>query len=196
MRHHKYNPNFEFVVEPEDFNKYSDKELLQYCLGATMYMPGTKDFSQKILNNSMPGLTSMVFCFEDACPEDKVEEAEKNVIHVLDVLATALEDGCLTYDNLPLIFCRVRSQEQFIRFAEQLTKHHVKALTGINFPKFNAQNGDVYMFYLKQLNKKFGEILYGMPIIEDPEVAFKETRLVELTEIKKYLISIKTLFFR
>ena len=69
-----------------------------------MYMPGTKDFSQKILNNSMPGLTSMVFCFEDACPEDKVEEAEKNVIHVLDVLATALEDGSLTYDNLPVDF--------------------------------------------------------------------------------------------
>lgn len=187
MRHHKYNPNFEFVMEPEDFNKYSDKELLQYCLGATMYMPGTKDFSEKILNNSMPGLTSMVFCFEDACPADQVEEAEKNVIHVLDVLATALENGTLTYDNLPLIFCRVRSQEQFIRFAEQLTKHHVKALTGINFPKFNAQNGDVYMFYLNQLNKKFGEIIYGMPIIEDPEVAFKETRLVELTEIKKIL---------
>ena len=187
MRHHKYNPNFEFVVEPKDFNKYSDKNLLQYCLGATMYMPGTKDFSQKILNNDMPGLTSMVFCFEDACPEDKVEEAETNVIHVLDVLATALEEGTLTYDNLPLIFCRVRSQEQFIRFAEQLTKHHVKALTGINFPKFNAQNGDVYMFYLNQLNKKFGEILYGMPIIEDPEVAFKETRMVELIEIKKIL---------
>lgn len=187
MRHHKYNPNFEFVVKPEEFNKYSDKKLLQYCLGATMYMPGTKDFSEKILNNSMPGLTSMVFCFEDACPADQVEEAEKNVIHVLDVLATALENGTLTYDNLPLIFCRVRSQEQFIRFAEQLTKHHVKALTGINFPKFNAQNGDVYMFYLNQLNKKFGEIIYGMPIIEDPEVAFKETRLVELTEIKKIL---------
>lgn len=187
MRHHKYNPNFEFVVEPKDFNKYSDKNLLQYCLGATMYMPGTKDFSQKVLNNDMPGLTSMVFCFEDACPEDKVEEAETNVIHVLDVLATALEEGTLTYDNLPLIFCRVRSQEQFIRFAEQLTKHHVKALTGINFPKFNAQNGDVYMFYLNQINKKFGEILYGMPIIEDPEVAFKETRMVELIEIKKIL---------
>lgn len=193
MRHHKYNPNFEFVVEPKDFNKYSDKDLLQYCLGATMYMPGTKDFSQKILNNDMPGLTSMVFCFEDACPEDKVEEAETNVIHVLDVLATALEEGTLTYDNLPLIFCRVRSQEQFIRFAEQLTKHHVKALTGINFPKFNAQNGDVYMFYLNQLNKKFGEILYGMPIIEDPEVAFKETRMVELIEIKKILDKYKNI---
>lgn len=82
MKHHRYNPDFKFVVDPEDFNKYSDKELLQYCLGATMYMPGTKDFSSKILNREMPGLTSMVFCFEDACPEELVPEAEQNVLHL------------------------------------------------------------------------------------------------------------------
>ncbi len=193
MRHHKYNPEFSFVKEPEEFNKYSDKEFLSYCLGATMYMPGTKDFSSKILNHEMPGLTSMVFCFEDACPEGQVEVAERNVIHVLDVLATALDDGSLTYDDLPLIFCRVRSQEQFIRFGEQLTPHHAKALTGINFPKFNAHNGEVYMFYLKQLNERLGEILYGMPIIEDSEVAFKETRLTELMGIKAILDKYKDL---
>ncbi|MCM1424840.1 MAG: HpcH/HpaI aldolase/citrate lyase family protein [bacterium] len=187
MRHHGYHPDFQFVIRPEDFNKYTERDVLQYCLGATMYMPGTKDFSEKILHGEMPGLTSMVFCFEDACPEGQVEEAERNVIHVLDVLASALEEGSLSYENLPLIFCRVRSQEQFIRFASQLTGHHVKALTGINFPKFNAHNGNVYMFYLKQLNEKFGEILYGMPIIEDPEVAFKESRMTELMGIREIL---------
>lgn len=61
-----YNPGFKFVVEPEHFNKYTDRELLQYCLGATMYMPGFKDFTPKILNNSIPGLTTIVLCFEDA----------------------------------------------------------------------------------------------------------------------------------
>lgn len=187
MKHHKYNPDFQFVVSPEEFDKYSDRDILQYCLGATMYMPGTKDFSQKILRHEMPGLTSMVFCFEDACPEGQVEEAERNVIHVLDVLSTALDEGNLTYGELPLIFCRVRSQEQFIRFSRQLTKHHVKVLAGINFPKFNAHNGNVYMFYLKQLNEQFGEVLYGMPIIEDPEVAYKETRLTELVGIREIL---------
>ena len=187
MRHHKYNTGFQFVVEPEEFNKYTEKELLQYCLGATMYMPGTQDFLQVLLDQSMPGLTSMVFCFEDACPEGRVEEAEKNVIHILNTLSDAIERGDLSYEDLPLIFCRVRSQEQFIRFAEQLTKRSVKVLTGINFPKFNAHNGNVYMFYLKQLNQKFGEILYGMPIIEDPEVAFKETRMTELMGIKESL---------
>ena len=61
MRHHKYNPDFKFVKQPEEFNKYTDREVLQYCLGATMYMPGTKDFSQKILDHQLPGLTSLVF---------------------------------------------------------------------------------------------------------------------------------------
>ena len=163
MKHHKYHPGFPFVVEPEEFNKYTDKELLQYCLGATMYMPGTQDFLQVLLDQSMPGLTSMVFCFEDACPEGQVEEAEKNVIHILNALSDAIDRGDLSYEDLPLIFCRVRSQEQFIRFAEQLSKRSVRVLTGINFPKFNAHNGNVYLFYLQQLNRKFGEILYGMP---------------------------------
>lgn len=187
MKHHRYNPDFKFVVDPEDFNKYSDKELLQYCLGATMYMPGTKDFSSKILNREMPGLTSMVFCFEDACPEELVPEAEQNVLHLLDVLSTSLDNKDITYDDLPLVFCRVRNQNQFEHFAERLTSHHIKSLTGFNFPKFNAHNAEVYLYYLKKLNDKFGEVIYGMPIIEDPEVAFVETRISELVGIKKIL---------
>lgn len=196
MKHHEYNPNFPFVVQPEEFNKYTDKNLLQYCLGATMYMPGTKDFSEKILKKEISGLTSMVFCFEDACPENCVEEAEKNVIHVLDVLSDALEKGTITQNDLPLIFCRVRNEEQFIRFSNQLKKKHIQVLTGINFPKFNVHNGYVYMFLLKQLNEKFGEILYGMPIIEDPEVAMKETRMEELMGIKRILDQYKDLILQ
>ena len=70
----------------------------------------------------------MVFCFEDACSEELVPAAEQNVLHVLDALSTALDTGELTYDYLPLIFCRVRNQQQFEHFAEQLTPHHVKVL--------------------------------------------------------------------
>lgn len=187
MRHHRYNTQFHFVVEPEDFNKYSDKELLQYCLGSTMYMPGTKDFAPKILNNEMPELTSMVFCFEDACPQNQVLEAENNVLHNLEILSDALESGIMSYNTLPLIFCRVRNQKQFEHFAEQLQPKHIKVLTGFNFPKFNAHNAEVYLYYLQKLNEKFGEIIYGMPIIEDQEVAYRETRVSELFNIKKIL---------
>lgn len=187
MKHHKYNPDFPFVVPPEEFNKYTEKNLLQYCLGATMYMPATKDFSKKILEKDLMGLTSIVFCFEDACPDDQLALAEQNVIHTLDVLFQALQQGEITWEDLPLIFCRVRSEEQFIHFAKQLTKERVTVITGINFPKFNTQNGAQYLFLLQQLNEKFGEILYGMPILEDTRIAWKETRLQELLEIKKIL---------
>ena len=34
-----------------------------------MYMPGTKDFAQAIIDKKYPGLTSMVMCFEDACKD-------------------------------------------------------------------------------------------------------------------------------
>lgn len=187
MRHQLYNPDFRFVIEPEHFNKYTERELLQYCPGATMYMPGFKDFTQKILSNAMPGLTSMVLCCEDACPESRVEEAEQNIYGLLDAVTDAVDGGKLDPDLVPLIFVRVRSREQFIRFGERLTKHQARSLCGVNFPKFNAENGDGYYFYLKTLNERLDEVLYGMPIIEDPEVAYKESRITELLGIKRIL---------
>lgn len=135
----------------------------------------------------MPGLTTMVLCFEDACPEDKVSEAMENVHHLLSTVTEAVESGKLNPDFVPLIFVRVRNLEQFKAFGEALTKNEVKSLCGVNFPKFNAENGYEYFAYLKDLNDRFGEVLYGMPIIEDPEVAYKETRMSELLGIRKIL---------
>ena len=109
MRHQRYNRSFQFVKEPMDFNKYTPRDILQYCLGATMYMPGHKDFAEKIINREYPGLTSMVLCFEDACREDLVPEAEINSINLLDRLCNELENGNLKYEDVPLIFFRVRN---------------------------------------------------------------------------------------
>jgi citrate lyase beta subunit len=187
MRHNQYNNEFKFVHEPEEFSKYSDREFLRYCLGAAMYMPGTKEFASSILNKKMPGLTTMVFCFEDACPEADVPAAEINVINTLETLSTAIDNGELTYGDLPLIFCRVRTPEQFEHFAGMLTQHQAKVLTGINFPKFNTHNGEIYFARLKKLNEDLDEILYGVPIIEDPKVAYKETRITELLGIRAIL---------
>ncbi len=187
MRHHLYNPDFKFVVEPEHFDKYTDREILQYCLGATMYMPGFKDFTGKILGNAMPGLTTMVLCFEDACPEERLSEAMDNVHHLLASVTEAVGSGELDRDKVPLIFVRIRSDEQFHEFAEKLTPAEVRSLCGVNFPKFNAENGRAYFAYLRELNERFGEILYGMPIIEDPEVAYRESRMQELLGIKAIL---------
>lgn len=187
MKHHKYNQDFPFVKAPIEFDKYTDRNILQYCLGATMYMPGTKDFASKIINNSFPGLTSMVLCFEDACAEKDVPFAEENAHNLLEKVYDEIESGRMNRENLPLIFCRVRNPEQFRHFSEKLTLNQVKVLAGINFPKFNSKNGEEYFSYLRELNVKFGEIIYGMPILEDREVAFKETRIDELLKIKEIL---------
>lgn len=184
MRHHQYNPNYFFFKAPKDFNKYTDRSLLQYCLGATMYMPGTKDFAQAVIDRKYPGLTSMVMCFEDACPEEEVPAAELNSIHVLETLKEAEGNGLLRYEDIPLLFFRVRNPEQFEHFSSMLRQEHIRYITGFNFPKFNGVNGGLYMSHLAELNNKFGEIIYGMPIIEDARVAYKETRLLELMSIK------------
>lgn len=187
MRHHLYNKNYNFIVKPVDFNKYSSRDILQYCLGATMYMPGHKDFANAIIDQKYLGLASMVMCFEDACKEEDVPAAELNSIDLLDTINAAIDSGEFNYENLPLIFFRVRNVEQFKHFAEMIKPEHIRLITGFNFPKFNTHNGEAYYSYLKELNEKFGEIIYGMPIIEDRCVAFKETRMEELIGIKAIL---------
>lgn len=150
-----------------------------------MYMPGTKDFAQAILDKKYPGLTSMVMCFEDACKEEDVPAAELNCIHVLDTLADNVESGTLSYEDIPLIFFRVRNVEQFKHFSAMLTHRHIKYLCGFNFPKFNSLSAIPYMEHLVALNNRFNEIIYGMPIIEDSRVAHQESRLQELLTIKE-----------
>ena len=193
MRHHQYNPDFKFVVDPIDFNKYTPKEVLQYCLGATMYMPGTKDFLPAVMNRKYPGLTSMVMCFEDACKEADVPAAEKNVVHFLNALCDEMDKGTLTYDDIPLIFVRVRNVEQFKHFAGMLEKRFLKVFVGFNFPKFNKDNAEPYFSLLRSLNERFGEVIYGMPILEDPSMAHRETRMEELRAVAKVLDKYKDL---
>ena len=187
MKHHQYNPSYRFVKDPVDFNKYTDRSLLQYCLGATMYMPGTKDFAKAIIEKRYPGLTSMVMCFEDACKQEDVPAAEQNCLHVLETLREEEARGALKHEDIPLIFFRVRNVEQFKHFASLLRPEHIRYITGFNFPKFNSLNAAAYMDHLVDLNRQFGEIIYGMPIIEDARVAYKESRLDELIAIKRVM---------
>ena len=187
MRHHAYQPSSKFVTEPVGFDKYTDREMLRYCLGATMYMPGTKDFLQPILTRKYPGLTSMVMCFEDSCKEELVPEAERNAVNLLDTLDLELKKGTVKYDDIPLIIFRVRNLQQFKHFSSMLKPEHIHLITAFNFPKFNMGAGEAYFEHLEYLNRKFGEIIYGMPILESKEMAYLESRVSELTGVKEIL---------
>jgi len=135
-------------------------------------MPGTQAIGEKILDRKIQELTSMVMCFEDAITEMEVDFAEANVLSLLDQLANAVKSEILPVAELPLIFLRVRNTEQFKIFATRLNKDQAKVLTGFVFPKFYSSNAIEYLIH------------YGMPILEGPTIAYRETRHEELEKLK------------
>jgi len=183
MKHNQNNVSCRLIVEPDKFNKYSEKQFLQYCLGATLYMPGTKKIVDKIINNDLFGLTSLVMCFEDALREEDLPDAAVNVLAQLSGVFEAVDTHKIAIDDIPLIFLRVRSVNQFQEFAMMLTPEISSVLTGFVFPKFNAAVGREYFGFLNDLNQKLGVRFYGMPILESKEIAFKETRLMEMEKL-------------
>ncbi len=193
MKHHQHKTAFPFVHPPVAFDKHTDKQLLQYCLGGTLYMPGTKAILEKILRRDLQGLTSMVMCFEDAISADQLPQAEANVLHHLDCLAAALAAGELDQADVPLIFLRVRNTAQFITFSSRLSAAQAGVLTGFVFPKFYSQNAHLFLDQLRTLNETLGVLLYGMPILEGHAIAYGETRNSELMALKSILDPFKDL---
>ncbi|NLP47443.1 MAG: HpcH/HpaI aldolase/citrate lyase family protein [Clostridiales bacterium] len=193
MRHHRNKTDFDFIEKPVEFNKNTEKTLLQYCLGATLYMPATRDFSQALMQNKLPGLTSMVMCFEDAIKEEDLLSAQENALAFLNKTTKALDSNRISLNDLPLIFFRVRSPEQFRMISSNLSREHYKVIAGFVFPKFGTENGAEYFAHLLELNDSTGQTIYGMPILEGREIAFKETRLRELEGTKIIVDSYKDL---
>ena len=198
MKHHQYKTGYKFIKEPIEFTKDTEKETLAYCLGAMLYMPATKDFYNDIVSRKYPGLTAMTMCFEDACPEEDVPAAEENALKILESIAEAKKSGVVSDDYLPLIFFRARNPEQFVSFSNRLTPEHFSAFSGFVFPKFCTANGNDYFDQLKLLNDRHGLTIYGMPILEGPEIAMYETRDKELEGIKsiidhnqKYVLNVR-----
>ena len=187
MRYFSNVDNLKFFKEPVEFNKYTKKDTLKYAIGANMYMPATQNnIFKKLINNDFHDIGAISLCMEDAIDEAMLPEAQISALNLLNDLYNITQENKNL--NLPLIFIRVRNPEQFKLFADMLTEKHVKMLTGFNFPKFNSKNGEDYFETLKNLSIKFNEVLYGMPIIEDEDVIFKETRFVELERIQHILL--------
>jgi len=173
--------------EPLDLNKAT----LAHALGATLYMPGTSHRAiSKIMNNEIPGLISTVICLEDAVDDREVDVAEKNLALQLKGLRRNVPDGMFPINEkggaLPFIFIRVRNINQFKRLTNSLGPA-LSVLTGFVFPKFNTGNGYEYFEQLVKINKQIGKRLYGMPILEDPEVIYLESRTIALLKIKELL---------
>ncbi|WP_019594012.1 HpcH/HpaI aldolase/citrate lyase family protein [Thioalkalivibrio sp. ALM2T] len=187
MKHNQHNPDFVFQHAPEPFNKWTDKAQLQYCLGGTLYMPGTRNIIDKILTRSLPAMKSMVMCFEDAIGAEEVEQAESNVLEHLTRMAEAQQSHAIEADDVPLIFLRVRTLDQFSRFARRLVREQADVLSGFVFPKFYSDNAGDYLSVLADLNQRLDVGLFGMPILEGKTIAYSESRKDELARLSEIL---------
>ncbi|PLR98738.1 HpcH/HpaI aldolase/citrate lyase family protein [Bacillus sp. T33-2] len=190
MRHFNYLSKEKeaiFYQMPHDFSKDSEREMLANSLGAVLYMPGTRiSICDEIISGKHDGLTSMVLCLEDAVSDREVERAEWNVVAQLRQLSSIIDDGLFAYEQLPLIFIRVRSADQMDMISGQLGSS-MNVITGFVFPKFSSNNGVGFLDRLNEINGKNGPNLYGMPILETPEIIYKESRMNELLGIKQLL---------
>ncbi|MFZ3589689.1 HpcH/HpaI aldolase/citrate lyase family protein [Bacillus sp. DJP31] len=195
MRHFSYLSDLQtegiFYKKPAIVTKSSSKEILQYSLGATLYMPSTRhDIAKLVISRKYSELCSMVLCLEDAIGDNEVEMAEIMVINHIHSIYKSLEENRISTEELPLIFLRVRSPEQILRVGYQLGEA-LNCVTGFVFPKFSVFNAAAYLENLTTLINETNIMLYGMPIFETPEVLDKETRFENLLEIKKRLESYK-----
>lgn len=181
-----------FFLPPESI-AIQDKSLVEHALGATLYMPATrKTVAQDIIDGKLTGLMSMVLCLEDAIGDNEVIRAEKSVVDHLGQLALAVTRGLISWEDIPLIFVRIRNVEQMQRIVESLADRG-KLLTGFVFPKFTVDNGYGYLAALAQINKYQQHPMYGMPILETPELIYLESRQKNLLEIKNLLNQYRSL---
>ena len=195
MQHFSYESSVRkkdiFYIEPEHFSKYTDKEMLAYALGATLYMPAIKpNIAMDIVNRKYKELTSLVIDLEDSVGDGILAEAEEKLGEQLSILSEYLQNHKISIEDLPLIFIRVRDPIQLRRIAK-VNEKYLNILTGFVFPKFHLENGREFLSILSDLNKN--NKLYGMPILESHEIIYKEARIEGLLKIKALLDSYKDL---
>jgi len=166
---------------PEEFDRHSDPGRLAVGLGATLYAPAVRPrLADDILRCYDDGLMSLVCCLEDAIRDDEVDAAEVNLAAQLRHLAGTGRDG-------PLLFVRIRRPDQILRMAERLGDA-LSVVSGFVLPKFRADEaGRAGLAAVTELATTTGLPLYALPVLESPEVAYAETRLGTLLEIRRLL---------
>ncbi|MEY8350707.1 HpcH/HpaI aldolase/citrate lyase family protein [Bacillus cereus] len=178
-----------FYKEPLEFSKGLSKDQLAYALGATLYTPGTKrTIADDIVRKKHEGITSIVLCLEDSISDGEEELAEQNVVIQIQLLAYMTNAGKLHPSNMPLLFIRIREPKQMRSLVRELG-NAVHCISGFVFPKFTPANGMSYIHELSDINEAYSLSLYGMPILESPEIIYKESRIESLLSIKTILDS-------
>ncbi|MEV1084705.1 HpcH/HpaI aldolase/citrate lyase family protein [Streptomyces sp. NPDC050211] len=166
-----------FHQEPCDFSADSAARLLSAALGATLYSPATRPrLADDILKQAGRGVVSMVLCLEDSIDDSEVPDAEENLVRQFTDLA-GQKDA-----DPPLLFIRVRSPEQIPDLVRRLGPA-ARLLSGFVMPKFTEERGIPFLEALESAESASGRRLFAMPVLESPELLYRESRVETLEGI-------------
>ncbi|WP_225821083.1 HpcH/HpaI aldolase/citrate lyase family protein [Streptomyces naphthomycinicus] len=168
-----------FHQEPCAFTADSSARLLSAALGATLYSPATRPrLADDIVKQAGNGVVSMVLCLEDSIGDADVAAGEENLVRQLTDLAG--RPGA----EPPLLFIRVRFPEQIPDLVRRLGPA-VRLLSGFVLPKFTEERGMPFLEALAAAEKAGGRRLFAMPVLESPELLYRESRVDTLEGISR-----------
>ncbi|GGX61190.1 HpcH/HpaI aldolase/citrate lyase family protein [Streptomyces anandii] len=166
-----------FHQEPCEFTADSPARLLSAALGATLYSPATRPrLADDIVKQARRGVVSMVLCLEDSIGDADVAAGEANLVSQFADLAARPGAG------LPLLFIRVRVPGQIPDLVRRLGPA-VRLLSGFVLPKFTAERGLPFLEAVEAAEAECGRRLFAMPVLESPELLYRESRVETLEGI-------------
>ncbi|MFJ4687908.1 HpcH/HpaI aldolase/citrate lyase family protein [Streptomyces sp. NPDC088789] len=168
-----------FHREPGRFTAASPARLLAAALGATLYSPATRPrLARDVVKQADRGVVSMVVCLEDSIDDADVQDAEENLVRQFRALA----EGSRYADDPPLLFIRVRTPDQIPDLTRRLGPA-IGLLSGFVLPKFTEERGIPFLEALSGAEAASGRRLFAMPVLESPELLYRETRVETLEGI-------------
>lgn len=166
-----------FHQEPCAFSADSPARLLSAALGATLYSPATRpNLAEDVLKQGARGVVSMVLCLEDSIDDADVPVGEANLVRHLKDLAKRSDA------DVPLLFVRVRTPEQIPDLVRRLGPA-VRLLSGFVLPKFTEERGVPFLEALAAAEAASGRRLFAMPVLESPDLLYRESRVQTLEGI-------------
>ncbi|MEU3981662.1 HpcH/HpaI aldolase/citrate lyase family protein [Streptomyces sp. NPDC026672] len=166
-----------FLQEPGEFTADSPARLLSAALGATLYSPATRPrLADDVVKQAERGVVSMVLCLEDSIADAEVLEGEENLVRQF----ADLDSRPVT--TLPLLFIRVRTPGQIPDLVRRLGPT-VRLLSGFVLPKFTEERGIPFLEALSGAEAASGRRLFAMPVLESPELLYRESRVETLEGI-------------
>lgn len=181
-----YDYQEKYYIKPQSFSNSTPRDLLQYAVGALLYMPATQNIAEKLIEHPEM-FQAICFDFEDALASEDWQGVCECLIHTLRQLQES--DA-----RLPLIFIRVQSPDMLTQIVDKLTMANVMdMILGFNLPKFDSTNAKSYIEIIKTINNDLGSRSYPIyfnPILETSLIMDQQTRLSELNDLKGLLASV------